>query len=192
MIVTKDNVYTIVDAMEFLDISKRTIQRLCKKHKIKKIDNAYVINGATLLEWRDIRQKKSEKTRLRATSNDNLAPPRATSSFSKALQEIQQAKKTVEQLTEENAQRIKEQEAQLKKAINLVNKAAAEKELIYRTFTHEEYAEVLAKMDRVEQQEEQIQYLRQRIEKQDEALMNLQRSIEQRNYIEAKKLNKDD
>lgn len=188
MDIQKDAVYTIIDAMKFLDRSKRTVQRMCLKKRLKKIDGHYIINGATLLEWRDkIREKEQKKT-----SKTPLARQQNATSFAKQLAEYNNKTKSVEQLAEENAQRIKEQEQELKKAIDLVNKAAAEKEMIYRTFTHEEYADVLAKMDRVEQQEEQIQYLRQRIEKQDEALMNLQRSIEQRNYIEAKKLNKDD
>jgi hypothetical protein len=74
----------------------------------------------------------------------------------------------------------------LKRAIELITIESAKQNLNHKVFTEEEYIDLIGTLDRVEYQQEQIQYLRQRVEKQDEILTNLFKTIEQRNYIEAK------
>ena len=74
----------------------------------------------------------------------------------------------------------------LKRAIELITIEASKQNVQHKVFTEDEYVDLIGTLDRVEYQQEQIQYLRKRVEKQDEILTNLFKTIEQRNYIEAK------
>lgn len=210
MNIKNDLLYTVTEAAEITKIPRRSVGRYAHKIKAKRIDNTYVLTGQDIKDLIQLRQqrenikdKKENKNTVAQPHQANLSQPyQATSShnktsneensFSSQLKKLEHSNKTVEQLAEENAQRIKDQEDELRKAIALVNKAAAEQEIIYRTFNHEEYREVIASLERVDLQEEQIKYLRGRIEKQEEEIKFLRKTIEQRNYIEAKNLQKDD
>lgn len=82
-------------------------------------------------------------------------------------------------------------QTKLREAIELITIEAMRQGVTHKIFSDEEYQDIIGTLDRVEQQQEQVQYLRKRIEQQDDYLQKLLKSIEQRNFIEAKEKNFD-
>lgn len=160
MAIFDEGIYTITEAAKYVEIPVRTIQRLCKNNRLEKRDGRYIITGKQLKDW-----KRERNTTPKHTTNDT--PKKEEAYTSETPEEAHQRR--------------------LKEAIELITIEAAKQNVTHKIFTEEEYKDIIGTLDRVEYQQEQIQYLRNRIEKQDAALTNLFKTIEQRNYIEAKK-----
>jgi len=144
-------------------------------------DGRYLISGLQLKKWKEERAKRAPNDTTRqlapsdaTTINPVLGKPLAPFNTTNAEPEIQESRP---------GETDKEK---LRKAIELITIEAAKQNVQHKIFTEEEYIDLIGTLDRVEHQQEQIQYLRNRIEKQDIALNNLFKSIEQRNFIEAK------
>jgi len=148
--------YTTKEAAEIVGIKERAVQHRCKRDNIRKKDNKYLITDEIISLW----ITKEEETNAKVNAKRN-----ATKSIAYDSEEEYQDK--------------------LKEAIELITIAAAKKNVTHKIFTEEEYIDLIGTIDRVEHQEEQIQYLRKRIEKQDEILTGLSKSIQERNLIEA-------
>jgi len=164
MAIFDEGVYSISEASEHTNISVRTMQRLCKTHNLEKQDGGYLITGVQLKEWM--------QERLKPTPNDTQRHDTTTDGGALADEETHQQK--------------------LRKAIELITLEAAKKNITHKVFTEDEYVDLIGTLDRVEHQQEQIQYLRKRIERQDETLTKLFQNIQERNYIEANEKKKED
>ncbi len=155
--------YSTKEAAEIVGIKERAVQYRCKRDNIRKKDNKYLITDEIISLWITKEEEANAILNAKRNANKNIA-------FS----------------SEE------EHQEKLKEAIELITIEAAKKNVTHKIFTEEEYVDLIGTLDRVEHQQEQIQYLRNRIELQDAALTNLIKTIEQRNYIEAKKENRKD
>jgi len=168
--------YTVSEASRILNVSTRTLNRLAVKEGVKKVGKKYIFQGSILLKNYQ-------------THGGLIISPLADKVIvlGKPLEPFKTTNKTEIQEKPPEAS----YEEQLKRAIELVTIAAAKQNVQHKIFTEDEYVNLIGTLDRVEHQEEQIQYLRKRVEKQDEILTNLFKNIEQRNYIEAKGLTKE-
>ena len=185
MAIFDEGIYTISEASKFIEIPIRTVQRLCKKHKIKVEDGRYVISGLQLKEWKQNRAKRAPRATTRQVSAPSVAPiiketvqgkPLAPFKTTNANTEIQESGHEIQESHEEK----------LRKAIEFITIEAAKQNVQHKVFTEDEYVDLIGTLDRVEYQQEQIQYLRKRVERQDEILTNLFKNMERRDYIEAK------
>ena len=168
MAIFDEGIYTITEASEHTDIPIRTMQRLCKKHNIEVQDGGYLISGVQLKIWMQERSKRTPND----TTRHDTANSGATNNAPAGPEETYQQ--------------------QLRKAIELITIEAAKKNVTHKIFTEDEYVDLIGTLDRVEHQQEQIQYLRKRIERQDEILTKLFQNTEQRNYIEANEKKRED
>jgi hypothetical protein len=175
--------YSVVEASKKLGISTRAVQKRCFKAKIRKKSNRYLITEEHIKTWYaeiTSNEPTNEPNELKRTGTQDGTQYEAV--LGKPKVPFQTTGKSVihESPGEES------DEEKLKRAIELITIAAAKQNVQHKIFTEEEYIDLIGTLDRVEYQQEQIQYLRNRIEKQDIALNNLFKSIEQRNFIEAK------
>lgn len=182
--------YTVSEASRILNVSTRTLNRLAVKEGVKKVGKKYIFQGSILLKNYQTNGGLIISPLADKVMADNTE-------IEKYVEKIAVLGKPLEPFKTTNKTEIKEKppevsyEEQLKKAIELVTIAAAKQNVQHKIFTEDEYVNLIATFDRVEHQEEQIQYLRKRVERQDEILTNLFKTIEQRNYIEAKGLTKE-
>jgi len=175
----QDKFYTIKQASEILGINVRAVQTRCKRRGVTKRSGKYIISSHLLDQWKqDILITQSETQR--ETQIDAMKTQRA-------LEDAVGKPKVPFQTTNKDEPTDDETyQEKLRKAIELITIEASKQNVTHKIFTEVEYEDIIGTLDRVEHQQEQIQYLRNRIEKQDIALNNLFKSIEQRNFIEAK------
>ena len=179
--------YNVKEASKISGIPARTISYICKRDNVPKGGNKYKITDELMTEWVRKRAEASQPlaTLPRNLANDVSKDVKQETILGKPLEPF----KTTNANTEihESGHEIHEShQEKLKRAIELITIEAAKQNVQHKVFTEDEYIDLIGTLDRVEYQQEQIQYLRKRVEKQDEILTNLFKTIEQRNYIEAK------
>jgi len=181
MDIQPDLVYTVKEASALLNVHPRKMTRIAQKHNLDKIDNRYLFTGKFLIEYHDLTSVKRVSKDVKGLSKDVkqetiLGKPLEPFKTTNANTEIHESGHEIHESHQEK----------LKRAIELITIEAAKQNVQHKVFTEDEYIDLIGTLDRVEYQQEQIQYLRKRVEKQDEILTNLFKTIEQRNYIEAK------
>jgi len=174
MDIQPDLVYTVKEASALLNVHPRKMTRIAQKHNLDKIDNRYLFTGKFLIEYHDLTSVKRVSKDVKGLSKD----VKQETILGKPLEPFK--------TTNANTEIHESHQEKLKRAIELITIEAAKQNVQHKVFTEDEYVDLIGTLDRVEYQQEQIQYLRKRVEKQDEILTNLFKTIEQRNYIEAK------
>jgi len=177
--------YSVKEVAELLGVSGRSVQRRCKKLKVWRKDNIYQIKTDFIDAWRNELTATNDTPRDKTTKRHDTTPTRRDT-FANVAQidlEIESLKAEIEALKLENAQLKKPMD--LKAAIDIITIEAARQGVQHRIYSNEEFEELIGTIALSENQEEQIQYLRNRIEKQDAALISIAKQVEQRNYIEA-------
>ena len=167
------DIFSVKEAAEITGIPTRTIHYMCKRDNVRKKSNRYQITQELLSLWMD---KKTDELQL-SRNKEELAKELA-----KLTEENASLKKELQDLKEISK---KELQIDLKKAIEIISLEAVRQGVTHKIFTNQEFEEIIGTIALSEQQEEQIQYLRNRIAKQDEALITIAKQVEQRNYIEA-------
>mgnify|MGYP000747455112 CR=1 FL=1 len=198
--------FSVKEASEILKISERAVRKRCVKNDVRRKSGSYYIPADLVQAWaisihNSVSQKEleNELKELEKELVPNEVPQtdvernKTQSNYEAVLGKKKVPFKTTgKDVIHESKDVIHESrpeesdEEKLKRAIELITIAAAKQNVQHKIFTEEEYIDLIGTLDRVEHQQEQIQYLRNRIEKQDIALNNLFKSIEQRNFIEAK------
>ena len=178
-------IYNVKEAGKVSGIPVRTISYLCSKDNIPKKNNVYQISEELLTKWIEKRQSFANPSQLQSNvANDVsnvaneivLGKPKVPFKTTNANTEIQESGDEIQESYQEK----------LKRAIELITIEASKQNVQHKVFTEDEYIDLIGTLDRVEHQQEQIQYLRKRVERQDEILTNLFKNIERRDYIEAK------
>lgn len=218
MIINKTLSYTIKEATNITDVNGRTLTRLAVSLDKEKIDGRYYLEGFELTDYLDKKKvnytnhkdvlKESEhlKTEIdkcqtvgklltielkEATNEATILKNENTRLKTQKDIELESLRIENEELKKELKKKIPHQE-KLKKAIHLITLEAIEKGVTHKVFTEEEYQDLIGTISSVEFQTEQVQYLRTRVEKQDVILQQIVQQTTQRNYIEAKGLNRDE
>jgi hypothetical protein len=184
--------YSIKEVTKIVGYSSRKLQRIAKKNNYRKIDNRYLFTGL------QIKKILNSAQHIATTSRQTTDKP-----LSDATKKDNQIDLQIQSLQLENERLLKENEAlkselkkdiphqeKLKKAIQLITLEAMEKGVMHKIFTDEEYNEIIGTMAEVDFQKEQVNYLRGRVEKQDTILDKLVKQVSERNWIEAKSLDK--
>ena len=142
MNIKPEALYSTLEAAEILNVKPRRLQRLAKKHYLKKVDNRYLFSGSFLISH-------FKKIIQAATDVDaNKTQPKEEFD-AKMTQEIASLKDSIEKLKKE----LKEKEERNKK---LKKKVASLKESI-EVFTNEEYQKFEARLKEWFTQQDQIQ-----------------------------------
>ena len=151
MNIKPEALYSTLEAAEILNVKPRRLQRLAKKHYLKKVDNRYLFSGSFLISH-------FKKIIQAATDVDaNKTQPREEFD-AKMTQEIASLKDSIEKLKKE-LQEKKERNKKLKK------KVASLKEKVFKiadnerieVFTNEEYQKFEARLKEWFTQQDQIQ-----------------------------------
>jgi len=192
------NFFNPKETAEILGITERTVQRRCKKLKVRKKDNVYLISDELIEVWRlekrtpnDTPNDMSRHVSFEAEKNELL---KLNDERLKMLHEMkvenvtyrkdnENLKAKILELETENTQLKKPMD--LKVAIDIVTIEAARQGVTHRIYSNEEFEELIGTIALSETQQEQIKYLRDRIDKQDAALISIAKQVEQRNFIEA-------
>ena len=180
MDIKPDLVYSVKEASELLNLHPRKLTRLAVKKGIEKTDNRYLFTGQFLIDYYDLTNVKRVSKDVKQETSTILGKP---------LQPFKTTNKTDIQESRHDIQESQEKLAhqeKLQRAIELITIESLKQNVQHKIFTALEYDDIIATRDRVEHQQEQIQYLRKRVERQDEILTNLFKNIERRDYIEAK------
>jgi hypothetical protein len=171
--------YSVKETADKLNTNTRKVQRLCKRDKVRKKSNQYLITDELINGWiKETTQSNDNKRQQTTQSNDT----QQTNLIIQSL-EIE-----IENLKAENTKlkEIIKKPLDLKTAIDVVTLEAIKQGVTHKIFTNDEFEDFIGTIALSEYQEEQIKYLRDRIVKQDEALISIAKQVEQRNYIEAR------
>ena len=193
MEIKDDAFYPIEQVMDFVDWSRRKLQRYAQRNEFRLIDNRYLFTGAEIKRviQIDVNVKtRRQKVSVRTSSRKNVVPPNNVSErIIKLIQEIDnddyvisllnaiKEKKHLEAMTNEEY-------------FKFVDKLKEANSLAIRV---EEYKKEIERMEGyVLDYRNNIEYFKKSLDKRQEETEILLNTIHQRNYIEAKEKGFDD
>lgn len=188
MKIKPQGLYSVKETAVYLNVTERYLQQKAKREGIKKIDNRYLFSGHYIIE---MLTKRNEKQTNKAPNKDVRLPSSVIKELQKEIESLKAENKELKNNLKKHPNLTHRE--QLEKAIELITIEAVKKGLNHRVFTDSEYDEMVGTLAQVDNQEEQINYLRKRVEKQDEVLNKLANTVaeqlaekRERNFIEAK------
>lgn len=151
MNIKTEAVYSTLEAAEILNVKPRRLQRLAKKHYLKKVDNKYVYLGSFLI--------KHFKKIIEAPTDSDVQGTRTKEEIDAEMtQKIASLTDTIENLKKELQEKNKRNKKLKKRVASLKEKVfkIADNERI-EVFTNEEYQKFEARLKEWFTQQDQIQ-----------------------------------
>ena len=187
MEIKEDGFYSIEDVQQFVDWSRRKLQRYAQKNEFRIIDNRYLFTGTQVKKVIEIDvnvTSRRQKVSVRTASRNNSAPPKnITHRIIELVQEIDNDDYVISLLNaikeKKHLEAMSEEEYSM-----FVDKLKEANSLAVRV---EEYKQEIERMEGyVLDYRNNIEYFKKSLDKRQEETELLLKTIHQRSFIEAK------